>query len=259
MTFHDAQKLLGWRGASTALGSRGDIKTVQATIPPSFDAREQWPGCIGQIRDQEGCGSCWAFAATESLADRFCIASGGKVNVTLSPQWLIDCFSNEWGCNGGFLDITWKDLLTIGVTTEDCVPYQGSNFPCPSTCQGGSQPTIYKPKDAYSVYEAESSANVVAIQQEIMTNGPVEVAFWVFSDFMTYSSGVYSLTHGSKFVGGHAVKIIGWGTLNGTDYWIAANSWGPKWGANGHFMIRRGTDECSIEDEVSTGIPELNM
>ena len=26
--------------------------------------------------------------------------------------------------------------------------------------------------------------------------------------------------------GGHAVKIIGWGTMDNLDYWIVANSWG---------------------------------
>jgi cathepsin B len=41
-----------------------------------------------------------------------------------------------------------------------------------------------------------------------------------------YVGGVYELTADSFFVGGHAVKIIGWGTLNNVDYWLVANSWG---------------------------------
>lgn len=46
------------------------ISLRSVNIPNTFDARNQWPGCIGAIRNQGGCGSCWAFAATESLADR---------------------------------------------------------------------------------------------------------------------------------------------------------------------------------------------
>jgi len=86
----------------------------------------------------------------------------------------------------------------------------------------------------------------------------LKLLFGFFSDFMSYSEGVYTLTPGSYLVGGHAVKIIGWGTLNEVDYWLVANSWGSSWGQEGHFMIRRGTDECSFEDEVSTGIPDLS-
>jgi len=228
------------------------------TVPATFDSRQQWPGCVGAIRNQEDCGSCWAFAATESLADRFCIASNGKVNVTFSPQWLLACFENEFACGGGYLDTTWEDLVSIGVCTETCYAYMGSGSTCPSTCNDGSTITIYKSENAYSVYESDYAANVVAIQQEIMANGPVEIAFWVFSDFMSYESGVYMLTPGATMVGGHAVKIIGWGTLNGVDYWLVANSWGTGWGLDGHFMIRRGTDECSFEDEVATGIPDLS-
>lgn len=40
--------------------------------------------------------------------------------------------------------------------------------------------------------------------------------------------------------GMHSVKIIGWGSENGVNYWIAANSWGNAWGENGYFKIKVG-------------------
>ena len=85
-----------------------------------------------------------------------------------------------------------------------------------------------------------------------MTNGPVEVAFSVYADFLTYKSGVYHHTSGSM-LGGHAVKMLGWGVDSGTPYWIVANSWNPDWGNQGYFYIRRGHDECGIESEVVAG------
>jgi len=31
-------------------------------------------------------------------------------------------------------------------------------------------------------------------------------------------------------LGGHAVKMFGWGTEDGKDYWLVANSWNEDWG-----------------------------
>ena len=54
---------------------------------------------------------------------------------------------------------------------------------------------------------------MAAIQKEIMAHGPVEVAFFVFSDFMHYKSGVYQKSaNATGPEGGHAVKALGWGT-----------------------------------------------
>ena len=65
-----------------------------------------------------------------------------------------------------------------------------------------------------------------------MTNGPVEVAFTVYSDFEQYTGGVYQHVSGDE-LGGHAVKILGWGVDNTTGspvpYWLVANSWNNDW------------------------------
>jgi len=73
------------------------------------------------------------------------------------------------------------------------------------------------------------SSKQAAIQTEIMTNGPVEAGFTVYEDFLTYKTGVYQYTTGSA-LGGHAVKILGWGVENNTPYWLVANSWNEGWG-----------------------------
>ena len=41
----------------------------------------------------------------------------------------------------------------------------------------------------------------------------------VFNDFPTYKSGVYQRTPGATPLGGHAVKIIGYGVEGGLPYW----------------------------------------
>ena len=47
------------------------------------------------------------------------------------------------------------------------------------------------------------------------------------------STGVYQHVSGAE-LGGHAVKIIGWGVEDGTKYWLVANSWNNDWGDHGN-------------------------
>jgi len=240
-------------------GLRSKVTYTGRALPESFDARTQWSQCdtIKAIRDQGRCGSCWAFGAAESFGDRYCIASGR--NMAFSPQHLVDCYEDDDGCDGGILDLTWYDLVKQGIVPDECKPYTGESHECDGLCNDTkhSSPHFYYAKNAYSPYVAfDDEKNARAIQEEIMTNGPVEAAFYVLSDFMSYSGGVYQRTAGAEYQGGHAIKIIGWGVDESTKvpYWLVANSWGEDWGEKGFFRIRRGTNECGIETEVATGL-----
>jgi len=228
-------------------------------VPESFDSRQEWPKCdtIKAIRDQGQCGSCWAFGAAESFGDRYCITTGDSI--TFSPQHLVDCYADSDGCDGGILDLTWYALIKQGIVSDECKPYTAEDHDCSYECNNSqhSPLDLHYAKSAYSIYvpfKVEETARL--IQEEIMKNGPVEAAFYVYSDFMSYSTGVYQRTAGAEYEGGHAIKIIGWGVDEDTKvpYWLVANSWGEDWGEKGFFRIRRGTNECGIETEVATGL-----
>jgi len=256
-----------------------DIK-VAANIPDSFDARTEWSNCssIGLIRDQANCGSCWAFGAVEAMSDRICIHNG--LDILISAQDLLTCcHSCGFGCEGGFPESAWAYWRSTGLVTgglygnnNTCEPY--SLPPCDHHVPGKYQPCgdivptppctqkcnehydkSYESDKHYGASAYNVPSSVEKIQTEIMTNGPVEGAFTVYADFPTYKSGVYKHTSGSA-LGGHAIKILGWGVENGTPYWLVANSWNTDWGMEGYFKILRGHNECGIEGDIVAGLPK---
>lgn len=261
----------------------GLVGADASDLPESFDAREQWPNCptIGEVRDQGSCGSCWAFAAVEAMSDRVCIASKGKTNVHFSAEDLVSCCHIcGFGCNGGFPGMAWKYWVHWGIVSggnfndnQGCIDYKIA--PCehhvsgsrPECKEGGGTPKCeqkcragygipYKKDRKYGKKAYSISSKPEAIMREIMTNGPVEIAMTVYSDMLNYKDGVYHHVTGEA-LGGHAVRMLGWGVENGTPYWLLANSWNTDWGNNGFFKIQRGNDECGVESSVVAGLPKV--
>jgi len=242
---------------------------------------------INDIRDQSNCGCCWAFGGAEAASDRMCISSKAKLLLPLSAQDVcFNAFFGLSGCNGGQITTPWNYIKSTGVVTggnyngtgpmgggycsafslphchhhgpQGSDPYPAEGQPgCPSerspkgpkACDANASPAHKDFKaDKYSFSGSTQTASGVAkIQQMIMEGGPVETAFTVYSDFENYAGGVYKHTTGSP-VGGHAVKIVGWGVDNGQNYWKVANSWNPYWGEKGYFRIAFG--EGGIDDQV---------
>lgn len=219
--------------------------SVRDDLPSHFDAREQWPQCasvIGRIRDQSDCGACWAFGTTEAFNDRYCIATGDS-NTILSP-WDTLTNAEGFGCGGGNPTQTWQWLASTGVVTGGDAPDMGKGTSCqpyefgfcnhhegsdhyqmcpPPNCPGGCKLPAGKQTCTESGYtksytadkhRAASAYSISGEQQmmsEIMTYGPITVGFDVYQNWEFYRGGVYKGTDATAFMGGHAVKIIGWG------------------------------------------------
>jgi cathepsin B len=261
--------------------------------PTSFDTRTMWPGCApitGHIRDQSSCGSCWAFGSSEAFNDRVCISNVTDQTPFAQLESVEDTtaccsggacgFSN--GCNGGQPTAAWGWFRTAGLPsggdygdrgkTDTCEPYtlpecahhvtNASYTPCPTTeyhtpkCTSACSNTYSKSWSADKHYASASSSlrGVNAIMTDLAAHGSVSAAFTVYNDFLSYKSGVYVHKTGSA-LGGHAIKIIGYGTESGQDYWMCNNSWNPSWGDNGFFKILKGHNECGIENDVASGTP----
>jgi len=256
-------------------------------LPRSFDSRRQWPECpsIQEIKDQSGCGSCWAVAATSSMSDRLCIHSPNhSIKTEVSTEDLLSCCDSCGnGCNGGDPEYAWKYWHENGLVSggdygshNTCRPYvfkpcehhvNGTRQPCKSfnytpsckkSCEKGYQKSYNEDKTyGKAPRHLEYKPNGLPLMKEIMTNGPIECGFEVYKDFVNYRKGVYEFLGWGKYIGGHAVRIIGWGEEHGTPYWLVANSWNTDWGDHGLFKIIRGRNEVKIEEGCFAGLPDF--
>jgi len=258
------------------------VTPTNGGLPSSFDSATKWPQCsvISNVRDQSTCGSCWAFASTESFESRRCISTGEDIKFSTEDTAFCQPFFGAGnGCNGG--NSAWSFFTKHGVVTggdhtdkeptAGCLPYslapcahhvpatsaypvcgaEGGSPQCMSSCSEHKYQTSYH-NDKHFADRSYSIRTASQMQHDVVANGPMYVAFTVHADFPTYKSGVYKYVSGKK-LGGHAVCMVGYGTLGGTDYWKIKNSWNEEWGDHGHFKIVRGSNECGIEASASGG------
>jgi len=282
-------RIMGVNHVSNSVKARKKLaktRFLNIQLPTKFDARTNWPECasLKNIRDQSSCGSCWAFGAVEAMSDRICIASQAKIQVSLSAADLLSCCTAcGFGCDGGDPLAAWKYWASDGIVTgsnytakSGCRPYpfppceHHSNkthfipckhelYPtpkCERQCQASYTDRTYSEDKYFGRNAFAVEDDVQAIQNELYTNGPLEVSFDVYEDFLNYVGGIY-IHQGGKLGGGHAVRLIGWGEEGGVPFWLVANSWNTDWGEDGFFRIIRGKDECGIESGVVGGLPDL--
>lgn len=181
-------------------------------------------------------------------------------------------------CNGGSLYTAMDFLYCIGLTSEKCVndgEFEQYNIKRLENIKSSEEvPNCYdimtKEYDTcldrktaaryyriiagYSVY-----SDINSIKQEIYKWGPVVSGFNVYSDFLEYNGiDIYmGPKPESEKLGGHAIKIMGWGKENEVDFWWICNSWGTKWGLSGYFKMKMNIVECELEKNVVAFIPDL--
>ncbi|KAJ3650736.1 hypothetical protein Zmor_016818 [Zophobas morio] len=225
-------------------------------LPEEFNALDKWPMCrnvIARVRNQGKCQSCWAVQTASVFSDRICIGSLGRLQFHASAEDVVLLWA-------------WKHLTDNEVVSggefeslEGCKPYSGELFhcmkdlPCRKWCSNSCYQRDYDTdlQKIHHVYLV--SPNETQIQDEIYYNGPVVTYLDLYEDLEDYREGVYQHLYGD-YIGGHFIKLVGWGMETQTKYWLAANSWGPSWGKlNGFFKILRGENHCRTEEEVRAG------
>jgi hypothetical protein len=209
-------------------------------LPPSYDARDNWPGCFPDVVDSGNCSSSYAIASTESLASRFCIGDNAKYpSLKLSAQQILSCDKKSRGCAGGGVDTVWAYMQKRGLFPEECVPYVGQKG---AACSKSM--TTCDDSKKVKVLDHCVLTKVKAIKREIYNRGPVVAPIYLRKEYLVYSSGVYSPIESTEQLfeqNGdpvmHAVSVLGWGKSQGTPYWLVRHSWGTSWGESGYARV----------------------
>nr|CAH8851228.1 unnamed protein product [Trichobilharzia regenti] len=235
-----------------------ELLALTRNLPTEFDWVNPPNGLrspVTPIRNQESCGSCYAFASAAALEARIRLASNFTLQPILSPQAIVDCSPYSEGCSGGFpFLIAGKYAEDFGFVPEDCDPYTGIDG---DKCPISKNCTRYYATNYGYIGGYYGATNEELMRLELVNNGPFPVGFEVYEDFQFYKQGVYRHTglHSNRYgfdpfeLTNHAVLLVGYGVdkSTGEPYWKIKNSWGPGWGEKGFFRILRGVDECGIE------------
>jgi len=211
------------------------------SLPDNFD----WSvlGAVTPVKNQQQCGSCWAFSTTGSTEGALFIKHGKLLS--LSEQQLVDCSKSQGnqGCSGGLMDQGFKYIEQNGICLENDYPYTAADGTCKNSCKSVTK---------VSSYVDVPGNNEVALQNAVHLT-PVSVAVeadqWQF-----YSSGVLTTDCGTNL--DHGVLVVGWGVdSNNVSYWKVKNSWGTEWGDDGYILLQRGVSaqegQCGIAMQPS--------
>jgi len=235
--------------------------TNSKSIPTSFDWRSyNGHSYIGAVRNQGGCGSCYAFGASAAAEGTYNFATNSYDGncADFSESYIAWCLSTVSpysshfsGCNGADYEYyELQALVDIGTIDESYFPYtDANNQSCPSSTESA-------PKIKFEAWYRVPCADNDAIKTAIITYGVVDAAVYVTTSFQNYTGGVFSDSYTTcntnpcyNATTNHAIALVGWGTdpVEG-DYWILRNSWGSSWGESGYMRLSMNSShvDCSV-------------
>lgn len=186
------------------------------------------------------------------VQDRIC--QQVKKPVRLSAQEVIDCDKGNYGCEGGYVTRALSWGKRKGFIPEECYPYTAEKAECDADehlstneCRANNQ--------IYRLIDYCLASDDQGIKREILKNGPVIAQMTIYTDFLTYSNGIYHRTEDAfKFNGNHIVKIVGWERQgDGAEFWIVENNWGADWGESGYVRVS-ASDKSTQLDFYAIGV-----
>ncbi|KAG7355981.1 peptidase C1A, papain family protein [Nitzschia inconspicua] len=225
-------------------------------LPKSVDWRME-PSVTTAVKNQGGCGSCWAFAATAALESHIAIQTGKLF--ALSVQELVSCVPNpnacggHGGCTGSTAELAYEFISLHGMVEEWKFAYQsfnGAKINCTVLKEEATKKDVMVDNGVVSVvgFSNLPTNSYKAMMYAVATLGPIVVNV-AATGWGMYKSGIFNDDEAEERDVNHAVVLEGYGTdeETGQDYWIVRNSWSPLWGENGRIRLKR-VDPATLDD-----------
>jgi cathepsin L len=195
----------------------------------SFDWRNL--NKVTPVRNQGGCGSCWAFTAMGAYEGSYLIRNNKAIDT--AEQQILNC-TGAGSCGGGWWAGVFNYLAPTGTATEASYLYTANDKPC----QAGIATPYHAITWGY-VKDDGGIPTVSQLKQALCQYGPLAVAVRVTGAFQAYSGGVFNENAPGNI--NHGVTLIGWDDDKGA--WLIKNSWGTGWGMNGYMWIAYGSNK----------------
>ncbi len=207
----------------------------------TYDLRDA--GKVSPVRDQNGWGTCWAFATYGSLESSLLPA----MNLTFSPKNLINRQGLDGNENsGGGISRSMAYLTRWdGPVNETDDPYPVGNW-----TQSLAFPPAAHVQQVIEYPPRTNRTDTDSIKAGLLTWGAAYVSIYWSDDYYNSPTSAYYMPENANKTstgGGHGVTLIGWNntfpasafheTPPGDGAWIVKNSWGPAWGEEGYFYV----------------------
>jgi len=165
---------------------------------------------------------------------------GEKNQQSLSTQQIIDCDTNDGGCNGGDPTTAYQYVVSAGgLETDADYPYLGEDGTCNVT-KGLEQDPI----TGFQYAIPQGSTDEIGMATFLASNQPISTAVDA-SSWSTYSSGILTADQCGQNID-HGVQIVGYNGLDKNGYWVIRNMWGADWGENGFIRLQFGANTCGL-------------
>jgi hypothetical protein len=146
---------------------RNVVTLSTANMADSVDWRTK--GAVTPVKNQEQCGSCWAFSAVAAMEGAYFQKNGSLKS--FSEQQLVDCSKKEGnhGCQGGLMDYAFKYAESNKMEQESDYKYKAKNGQCEYAASKGVFNTVSfndVKSDNVEQLQAASTGQVVSVAIE---------------------------------------------------------------------------------------------